>query len=173
MYFYKITKKNTKKNTEKYWVYPHFGGKNLLLIKTRYYWYCCQPCIPFQSQNVSGIWMKSALKWIICWSSRCGKSLAYSVIEHEAFAEGGAWGIYGERGERGWDKLMLRSYTDCLCLFWFLIFDFEIERDEMVGQIDASVLYRLFMFILIFDFEIERDKMGQIDASVLYDKVSV
>ena len=45
--------------------------------------------------------------------------------------------------------------------FWFLIFDGEMERDEMVGQIDASALSRLFILIfdfwfLIFDGEMER-----------------
>ena len=40
MWFWKIT----DKNTEKYWVYPLFGQKSWLPIKTRYYRYCWQPC---------------------------------------------------------------------------------------------------------------------------------
>ena len=40
----KITDKNAKKNTEKYWVYPLFGQKNRLPIKNQYYRYCWQPC---------------------------------------------------------------------------------------------------------------------------------
>ena len=45
MWFWKITDKNTKKNTEKCWVYPLFGQKNWLPIKNRYYRYQWQPCL--------------------------------------------------------------------------------------------------------------------------------